>query len=46
MEIGVPFILLLICLGILFAEHTKLGNRITRWSLKKFCNIDIDTLED
>ena len=46
MEIGVPFILLLICLSILFAEGTKLGNKITRWSLKTFCDIDIDTLED
>ena len=42
MEIGVPFILLFISLGILFGECTKLGNKVTCWCAKTFCDIDLE----
>ena len=45
MEIGVPFILLLISLSTCFAE-TKLGQKVTYFLAKKFCNVDINELEE
>ena len=45
MEIGVPVILILISLGICFSE-TKLGHKITYFLIKKFCDIDINELEE
>jgi hypothetical protein len=45
MEIGVPAILILISLGVCFAE-TKLGQKLTYFFAKKFCDIDINEWEE
>lgn len=45
MEIGAPFILILISLGVCFAE-TKLGQKLTYVFAKKFCGIDVNELEE
>lgn len=45
MEIGALFILVIISLSVCFAE-TKLGQKITHFISKKFCNIDINEWED
>lgn len=44
MEIGVPALLLLIGLGILWAENTKTGDKFITWAAKKFCHINLDEL--
>ena len=45
MEIGVPAILIVIALSICFAE-TKLGQKVTYFLAKQFCDIDINELEE
>lgn len=45
MEIGVPVILILISLGVCFGE-TKLGQKVTYFLAKKFCDVDINELEE
>lgn len=44
MEIGVPALLLVICLGILWVEGTKTGDKFITWAAKKFCHINLDEL--
>ena len=46
MEFGVAIILLAIAIGGLFAEHTKIGGKITYFIAKNFCGVDLDKLED
>ena len=46
MEIGVPALLLVICLGILWVEGTKTGERFINWFGKKFVGIDINDLAE
>ena len=46
MEIGVTFLLCLICLAILFAEKTRIGAKFVEWCLKNLCDIDPNELED
>ncbi len=46
MEIGVLALFILIALGILFVEKTKVGNKFFEWCLKNLYGIDLDELED
>ena len=46
MEIGVTFLLCLICLAVLFAGKTRIGTKFVEWCLKNFCDIDPNELED
>jgi hypothetical protein len=46
MEIGV---LILLVVGLIvggFMEGTKIGRKFTVWSLKEFCDIDINDYEE
>lgn len=46
MEIGVAALFILITLGILFVEKTKVGSKFAEWGLKNLCGIDVNELED
>ncbi len=46
MEIGVTFLLCIICLAILFEEKTCIGAKFAKWCLKNLCDINADELED
>ena len=42
MEIGVLALFILISLGILFGEKTKVGSKFAKWGLKNLVGINID----
>lgn len=46
MEIGVTFLLCIICLAVLFEEKTRTGAKFAEWCLKNLCDINTDELED
>ena len=46
MEIGVTFLLCIICLAVLFEEKTRIGAKFVEGCLKNLCNIDLNELED
>lgn len=46
MEIGVTFLLCIICLAVLFEEKTCIGAKFAKRCLKNLCDIDLNELED
>jgi hypothetical protein len=46
MEIGIAFFFGLLGIAVWFSECTKIGQRLTNYLFNKFCDIDLDELED
>lgn len=46
MEIGALVILIIISLSICWSESTKMGRKLTEWTLKNLIGIDVNELED
>jgi hypothetical protein len=46
MEIGASFIFIMISLGVIFVEKTKIGAKFAVWGLKTFFDTDINEMEE
>lgn len=46
MIIGVAFFFTVLIIGTAFCEKTKIGDRISKWSLKTFYDFTAEELED
>lgn len=46
MEIGASFIFIVISLGVIFVEKTKIGAKFAVWGLKTFFDTDINEMEE
>jgi hypothetical protein len=46
MIIAALIIFILMSAGIILAEKTKVGHKLTKLGLKNFCDIDLDKVEE